>query len=173
MDTAWVGVVGTLGGVTVGWLGTLASQKLSYRREATERLAASRRVAYLAWLSKVHVMYEAIAKIHRDASRGAGDPADAGRQLRDLSSADAQTALEDLRLVATDDLASAAAAIWRQLRREQVPIGQDMDPANWRRWRDDYWGLRRAFLDAARVETGFPPLDWHSASVTVGQPKRF
>lgn len=173
MDTAWVGVIGTLAGVVVGWIGTLVSQKLAHRRDVGERLAASRRVSYLAWLSKVHLMYEVIAGTHRDASRGSVPLADASHRLRDLSATDAQTALEDLRLVATDDLAAAAAAVWGHMRRERVAIGQDMDPSHWRLWRDQYWSLRRAFLDAARAETGFPPLDWHAASVTAGKPKRF
>jgi hypothetical protein len=173
MDTAWVGVIGTLGGVTAGWLGTMASQRFSYRREATERLTAERRVTYLAWMSKVHVMYEAIAMIHREATTGVVEPASAAHQLREASSTDAQTALEDLRLLATDDLAAAAAAMWSHLRRDPVPLGHDLNPAHWRTWRDAYWELRREFLNAARVETGFQPLDWTSASVTVGRPKRF
>ena len=173
MDTAWIGVIGSLGGVTLGWIGSLASQQLSYRREAGERLAAARRATYLDWLAKVQQMYDSIAKIHRQAIRGDIDAAAAGAQLRDLSSLEAQTALEELRLVAGDQVAAAAAEVWSHLRRERVPIGHDLEPAHWRRWRADYWNVRRTFLDSARLETGLRPLDWEAASVTVGKPKRF
>jgi hypothetical protein len=173
MDTAWIGVIGSLGGVTLGLIGSVTNQKLSYRRESGERLAAARRATYLAWLAKVQQLYDSIANIHRQSTRGTLESAAGARQLRELSSLEAQTALEELRLVSGDEVAAAAATVWSHLRREKVPIGQDMDPAHWRQWREGYWELRRSFLDAARVETGLSPLDWAAASVTVGKPKRF
>lgn len=166
MDSSWVGVIGTLGGVVVGWLGNLASQSRAHRRESEERIAVSRRTTYLRWLEKVHLMFDSIASVQRQVSRGTLDAKEAGHLLRDVSSTEAQTALEDLRLVATDDLASAAAALWTHMRRHRVPIGQEMSRSEWQKWRAGYWQLRHGFLDAARVETGFKPLDWERVSVS-------
>lgn len=171
MDSAWVGVIGTLGGVAIGWVGNMASQSQAHRREADERLANSRRETYLRWLERVHFMFEEIAQVQRKVSRGTLSSSDASDQLRDVSSTDAQTALEDLRLIATDDLAAAAAAIWTHMRRHLVPIGRETNRGAWQSWRSEYWVLRHAFLDAARAEIGFKPLDWAQASVTpVNRP---
>lgn len=160
---ALVGVGGTLFGVAFGGFVGYKSQKVAYERESDERLGADRRRAYLEFLSCAHVMYDRIRTIHRRHRAGSLALDDARRELADIPSAEAQTSLEALRLVATDRVASAAAGIWTQIRRTDIPLGRSFDREAWAEWSNLYWGARRDFIDAARADIGFAALDWRTA----------
>ncbi|WP_299053650.1 hypothetical protein [uncultured Nocardioides sp.] len=166
-----MGVIGSLGGTVVGLCGGLVAQRISYHREALERLSVARRDSYLRWLTAVHGVFEVIASAHRALRRDELAEGDARREISGMTVADAQIRLEELRLVAGDEVASAAARIWRHMRRDRVALGHDLSAEAWRAWRDSYWNLRRAFLDAARVETGLGPLDWSASAVVEAQGK--
>lgn len=164
METV-VAVIGTLLGAGIGVAGSYRTQRLSLRVQASERDRAERQAAYSTFLSAVHEMFEQVRSVQRlNHSEGeAGERAVS--RLRAISTVHAQIALERLRFVASIDVASAAAALWEQMRRSDVPTGRDLSRAAERRWRDDYWMTRRRLIDAARQDTGREPLDWQSAGV--------
>jgi hypothetical protein len=164
META-VAVIGTLLGAGIGVAGAYRTQRLSLRVQADERDRANRQDAYGAFLSAVHEMFEQI----RAAQRQNHADGDTGRQavsrLRAVSPVRAQIALEGLRFVASPGVAAAAAALWEQMRRSDVPIGKDLSSDAERRWRDGYWATRRGLIDAARKDAGREALDWQTAGV--------
>jgi hypothetical protein len=168
MNESMVAVLGTLLGTGLGIAGSYVTQRASYSREAAERLNAVRRQVYVEWLSRVHVMYEAVKSTWAGAP---ALPADARfERLQAVAPTDAQAALESLRLVASDGVAVAAAAIWQHLRRDSVAMMGAGNKNDFKSWRESYWSLRRSFIDAVRGELGLRPLDWQHAS--VGPPWR-
>jgi hypothetical protein len=123
-------------------------------------LGSERRQAYLDFLRSAHVMYDEIRAVHRECREGRCTDEEATTRLRNLPSADGQTSLEALRLVATNPVAGAAASLWALLRRTDVPLGGDFRAPTWKSWSNSYWANRRDFIDAARSDIGFESLDW-------------
>ncbi len=172
MGTAAVAVAGTLLGALIGALSTYYSQKASYRRESDERQKTVRRQVYVDWLREGHQFYRAIGAIWRK-HRGATDLTAVAAELRVLAPEAAQVALEHLRLISGEEVAASAARLWAHLRRQPVPLGQDMSEQGWIKWSDHYYRLRRAFMDAARVDLGLPPFDWDRAGVGPGNHREY
>lgn len=168
MSNAWIGVIGALAGVLAGWGGNMIAQRQAYARESTERLTDVRRRAYLEWLTSVHHLYDVLAASQRALRAGEADADEVARTVRNLPTGETQVCLEELRFVAGDAVAARAADLWNHMRRQRVALGQDVSAAGWRTWRERYWGLRRAFIDAARMETGLEPLDWDAAGIAGG-----
>ncbi len=146
----------------------MIAQRQAYARESAERLTDVRRRAYLQWVASVHRLYDAMAAAQRALRAGEADADEVARTVRNLPTGETQVCLEELRFVAGDSVAASGAALWNHLRRQKVALGQDVSAAGWRTWRERYWELRRAFVDAARVETGLEPLDWDAASNAGG-----
>ncbi len=164
MDAA-LAVAGTLLGVILGTVGARLNYMSAFRREAGERLAASRRETYVEWLTELNGVYRAIwepsSSFHRDRITGE----ELWHALHDVSPVAAQASLENVRLIATNPVAGVAAQLWAHARREAVPRGRDQSLEGWKSWQETYWTLRRDFLDAARMDIGFEPLDWATAGV--------
>lgn len=164
METV-VAVIGTLLGAGIGVAGAYYTQRLSLREQAAERDRANRQQAYNAFLSAVHEMFEQVRAVQRQNRFGGEAGAEAVSRLRAVSSVRAQIALEGLRFVASSEVAAAAAALWEQMRRSEVPKGRDLSKTAERIWRDGYWITRRGLIDAARSDTGREALDWRLAGV--------
>jgi hypothetical protein len=160
---AFVAVLGTLLGGLLGAIGTYVNQRSAHRSEADERLATLRREVYLRYMVAVHTMYAQIAEIHRSHRDHAITDEDAVRRLRAVSAQDAQLALEDLRLVSGDNGVGVGAKLWRLMRRDPSPLGEDVTWSGFTVWRDEYWNARRGMTDAARADLGYQPLDWNTA----------
>ncbi len=160
-----VAVIGTLLGATVGVVGSYLIQRAQLKRETHERLSDLRRETYLAWVTRVHAYFASA----REASRPKlSENQRVTKRVRPerTDPVPAQTALEGLRLVASDEAAASAAKVWSHLRRHKVPDHGAASMAEWNEWQDDYWTLRRNFLDAARRDLGFEPLNWLDAGAT-------
>lgn len=111
-------------------------------------------------------MFVEIDEIHRRMKRRLLTEDDARDRLLKVAPAPTQTALEALRLVASDGVAESAAELWIHLRRRDEPSGRQMDRQAFYEWRDSYWLARRRIIDSARQDIGFAPLDWASAGVS-------
>ncbi|RYE41087.1 MAG: hypothetical protein EOP24_38320 [Hyphomicrobiales bacterium] len=164
-----IAVAGTLLGVVVGVVGSYFTQRTGHQRESQERLATVRRQIYVEFLTAVHDMYLPITAIHKAHRDGSMTTTDAIRGLQAVPAREAQAALENLRLVASDTVAAAGALLWERLRRDGRPLGNDLDPNHFKQWRRLYWNDRRGLIDAARRDIGFPALDWSSAGVGPGK----
>lgn len=158
-------VAGTLLGTLLGTVGAHLSHQSGFRHEATERLAITRRQAYIGFLTDVNDIYRQVQGLSRQFRQGQMSADAMVEALRQVPSAAGQAALENVRLVATRDVAANAALLWAHLRRSAVAQGASRSTPDWRAWQDRYWELRRNFLDAARADTGFEPLDWETAGV--------
>jgi hypothetical protein len=161
-----VAVIGTLLGALLGAAGTLIAQRNQHAHEATERQRALQREACIDWLRVIHELFESVRSASRAHRRGDIDAEEYGRRVRNLSSVRAQDSLETLRIVSGDGVTAGAAELWAHLRRQPVPIGQDASTEGWVRWDNQYWALRRAFINAARREQGLPDLDWARVGVS-------
>ena len=158
---ALIAVLGTLLGGLLGAVGTHLNQKSAHRSEAGERLATLRRQVYLEYLAAVHELYGHVDDVHRAHHDGAAGDDVAFQQLRGLSSRPAQTALENVRLVAGDGVKGEAEALFELMRREKPPLGQDLSWAVYRAWQKKYWKARRELTEVARSELGFDDRDRH------------
>ncbi|TYL45642.1 hypothetical protein FXB39_16850 [Nocardioides sp. BGMRC 2183] len=163
---SFVAVAGTLFGALIGVSGSYLIQRNSYRSASGERLADLRRQTCLEFLASAHEMFVQIDEIHRLLRRRMLTEDVAKDQLVKVDAGSTQTALEALRLVASDGVAESAAELWIQLRRRDEPRGRLMDRRHYDDWRDSYWLARRRIIDSARRDIGFEPLDWASAGVT-------
>ena len=163
---AVIAVVGTLVGTALGALGSYVTQSTGYRREARERLEAVRRQVYVQWLTTLHETYNQVREASSRHRHGVTTVEHLVTELRQVSPEQTQSALEGVRLVASDAVAASAATLWAHLRRESVPQGGERSSDGWRLWRDNYWDLRRQFINAARGDLGFQPLDWTQAGVS-------
>lgn len=163
---ALVAVLGTLLGGVLGAAGTHFNQRSAQKHASDERLASLRRVAYLDFLSAVHEMFELVGAIHRDQRSGVVGTEEASLRLRAVPSGSGQRALEDVRLVASSDVAATAADLWARMRREPAPTGSQPSWSQFVEWRPRYWTARREFIDAARHDIGLRGLDWSSAAVS-------
>jgi hypothetical protein len=154
-----VAVIGTLVGTATGaGLGYLA-QRAQYRREATERLHAARRAAYVEWLTRLHDVFCAMRVAVKETRHDGVSGAALAEAIAAVPAHEAQAALEHLRLVSGDRVACAAADQWHHMRKTL--------PRRWADWSNTYWMLRREFTNAARAEIGLDPLDWREAGVTA------
>lgn len=160
-----VAVLGTLMGAAIGVAGPYRTQRLSLRAQADERDLATRQEAYSAFLSAVHEMFEQIRTAQRHNRADEAGVAESRARLYAVSPVRAQITLERPRFVASADFAAAAAAVWEQMRRSDVPNGKDLSREAARQWRDYYWASRRRLIDAARRDTGREALDWQYAGV--------
>jgi hypothetical protein len=167
-----IAVVGTLFGIALGAGATYLNQRLGYQREFEERLATTRRQIYVQFMSAVHDMFVQVDNVYRQHRDGALTDREASSALRVVAPRDAQAALEHVRLVASDLVASAAAEIWTHMRREGVATGRSVDRRAFVNWRVSYWEVRRALIDAARTDLGFAPRDWETAGVGTARPDR-
>lgn len=161
-----IAVFGTLLGGVVGALGTYVTQRVGYKRESVERLTASRRVAYAEFLTAAHEVYREVNRIHRSQKYGELTQEDAWRNLRAVSPHSAQAALESLRFLSTDETAAAAAKLWQVVRGTKVArgdAGSSFSSADLREWRESYWACRLRVVNAGRLDTGLPELDWSVA----------
>jgi hypothetical protein len=169
-----VAVAGTLLGALVGALSTYFTQAASYQRESSERQRDLRRKVYLEWLRLTHQLFAAVDQVVREHPESSTEAVVSA--LNRIPAEPGQVALENVRLVANEDVAEWAANMWAHLRRELVPQGQRPSNATWaeawRAWDVKYWSLRRAFVDAARTDFGLPPLDWRRAGVSSKYPPR-
>ncbi|ANS29387.1 putative membrane protein [Rhodococcus opacus] len=160
-----IAVAGTLLGGLLGILGSYFTQRTGYRRESRERLAAVRRQLYVEFLISVHEMFAQVTEVHQAHRARAISPVEASEILRKISPRSSQAALENLRLVASDRVAAAAADLWARMRRDAQPLGSDLEWQRFSKWRKNYWSARQFFIDAARRDIGFEPLDWSRAGV--------
>lgn len=60
--------------------------------------------------------------------------------------------------------------MWVHMRRELVPIGQDLSHTHFLSWADQYWIKRRDFINDVRISQGQEPLDWETAGITQARP---
>lgn len=145
----------------MGAVGTYLTQRASYQREFEERLAVTRRQAYVEWLREVHDVFVLVRAAWTDNPM---PPAESRwRACREISPSAAQAALEALRLVASDSAAAAAARLWDHMRRPEVAISGMGTKADFVAWRRLYWMLRHSFVDAARLDIGLEPLEWENS----------
>ena len=163
---AFIAVLGTLLGGVLGAVGSYVNQRSAHRSEAGERLSALRLQVYLDYLAAVHELYGQVDDVHKAHHGGAlGDEA-ASQQLRGMTSRPTLTALENVRLVATDGVMAKAEALFELLRREKPPLGQDLSWPVYRDWQKQYWHTRKELTEMARSELGFDDHDRHAAPAT-------
>jgi hypothetical protein len=158
---AFIAVLGTLLGGVLGAVATYVNQKSAHRSEAAERLATLRRQVCLEYLAVVHELYGQVDDVHRAHHDGAVGDDVASQQLRGVSSRPAQTALENVRLVASDGVKGEAEALFELMRREKAPLGQDLSWSVYRDWQTKYWKARKELTEVARSELGFDDHDRH------------
>ena len=171
---ALIAVVGTLLGGLLGAVGSHVTLKSAYQRESQERLGAVRRQAYVEFLTAVHDMFSEVGNSYRLHRRGELTAEQTKLRLGAVSTRQAQATLENLRLLATDSGAAAAANLWQHMRGHHVPLGALRLEDRWERrplddWREEYWQFRRDLVDAARKDMGFSGLDWRRAGVGPGR----
>lgn len=167
MGTAVIALAGALLGALIGALSSYLVQKASYLREADERQKTFLRSVYLDFLREIFLFYRSVGDVYQK-HKASPDLQAAAADFAALSPGAAQSALEHLRLTASDDVAARAARRWAHFRKEPVPLGQDTSSKAWGKWSDRYWMLRREFLDSARKELALSPLDWSKAAVGSG-----
>jgi hypothetical protein len=156
---AFIAVLGTLLGGLLGAVGAYVNQRSAHRSEAGERMTALRRQVYLEYLAAVHELYGEVDDVRRAHHDGAVHDDEASRQLRGASSRPAQTALENVRLVASDGVRGKAEALFELMRREKPPLGQDLSWQAYRDWQTKYWKARKELTEVARSELGFDEQD--------------
>jgi len=166
-----IAVIGTLAGTALGAVGGYLTQRSGYRREANERRASIQRDTYVAWLTHAHGVFARIRAASYEHRTGATTAAELLERLRTIPTEEAQVALEHVRLLASQEVAGAAARIWAHLRREPVALGAERTGDAWAAWSDRYWQLRREFIDVARTEFGLATFDWTVAGVTAERTK--
>lgn len=157
-----IAVIGTLLGALLGASGAFLAQRTADRARERQRLADLRREAYVGFLAAVHRMFVQVSRIYRD------HPSDPGvvQQLAGVSPEAAQLCFEQVRLLASNDVAECASGLWSAMRRHSVPLGHDLSSDARRAWRNDYWTMRGDFTQAAREEMGLAALDWTRVGVT-------
>lgn len=167
---AVLAVVGTLLGALLGTLGTYAVQRGRNKHETQERVAALRRETYVSYISAAHRLYVNLNALTRSAV-AENWPADRLQEelLRKAPSDEALQSFESVRLIASPDVAAAAANLQRCLRRDPALRTRVLSGSLRRGWQDRYWEARRGFTDSVRRELGFEPLDWETASVNVSR----
>jgi hypothetical protein len=158
-------LAGALVGIVAGAVGTYFLQRIAYKRERTERISASQRQAYVEFLTAVYELFEDISEVHRQLRSQKISASDTAITLRGLFSRKAQAALDNLRLLSDDQVAAAAAVLWRHMRREPSAIGDDLSWDQHQTWREGYWTARRLVIDAARRGGGLQPLEWSIAGI--------
>ena len=163
-----VAVIGTLLGTLVGAFGTYFTQASIHRRQESAKQNALRRQIYVEWLTEIHEFFSQVRTASGKVRRQETTRTEHVEGLRRIPAEKAQVALEHLRLISQEDVAAAAARLWAHMRTHPVPAGTDRSPEGWRNWREDYWQLRRAFIDAARDEFGLDPFDWSKVAVDPG-----
>ena len=172
---AIIAVIGTLLGAAFGVAGSYVTQRVGHQRESRERLATVRRLTYVEYLTAVQDMFGLITELHKQERDGAITAGEMNRQLHQVSARNAQAALEHVRLISSGSVAAASAELWERMRRDRAPLGRGRVD-HWReftKWRGHYWDARHAFIDAARQDLGFPPLDWTSAGVGPAKGSRW
>jgi hypothetical protein len=163
---AFIAVLGTLLGGVLGAVGSYVNQKAAHRSEAGERLAAMRLQVYLDYLAAVHELYGQVDDVHKAHHDGAVGDEVASQQLRGVTSRPTMTALENVRLVASDGALARAEELFELMRREKPPLGQDLSWPVYRDWQKKYWKARKELTEVARSELGFDDHDRHAAPAT-------
>jgi hypothetical protein len=161
MDSV-VAVVGTLAGTLLGATATHFTQTSVFKRESRERETQLRRSVYVTWLTECQRLLRATERALEATQHGSTSQVDSLRQVRSVSAEAAQAALENVRLVADQHVAGAAARMWRHLRRPAHAAElRTLDVAE---WAEGFWAIRRGFIDEARAELRLATFDWHVVS---------
>jgi hypothetical protein len=162
MASAWVTVVGTLGGAIVGGLAGVGGQWLQWRRDRTTRWDTSRKEIYAQFLGTSERTQEALWRVvygitHRRSSDQLSDRwREANRLWSEMTS---QRELVIL-FAATRPTANAAQAVTDQLRtfKDEIYTNQHEGATAQFKTEDEYQksfaALRDGFLQAAKTELG-------------------
>jgi hypothetical protein len=161
----WVAVIGTLLGVVIGTSGGYLVQRAMHRQQAEERDSLVRRETYTEFVTHAHGVFESIKLMHNRLRSGALTSAEASANLKEYVATESQATLEGLRMVGTNEVATAAARLWEHLRLQAPARGIDLERSSYELWRDQYWLLRRKVIDAARADVGLDPLDWGAVGI--------
>lgn len=119
----------------------------------------------MEYLAAVYEVFEQISEVHRLHRGGQMLEEETAKALRSMPSKAAQATLENLRLVADDAVAAAAADLWTHVRRSPSATGEDLSSDQHQDWRERYWVTRRRLIDAARVSSRQKALDWSVAGI--------
>ncbi len=162
MTSAWVTVVGTLGGAIVGGLVAVGGQWLQWRRDKTTRWDASRKDMYAQFLATSERTQEALWRVayaitHRRSSDQLSDRwREANLRWSEMASQREQVIL----FAATQPTANAAQAVTDHLRtfKDEIYKKQHEGDAAQFKTEDEYQKsfatLRDGFLRAAKKELG-------------------
>lgn len=140
----WIAVAGAILGTLVGSTTTYVFQRVAFHKEQQVRLRDLRRAAFLAFLTATHGHYESVlaARSVLNYDRAAGLAA-----LESVSIVEGQSALDELRLIASGEPVTLAEKLWRQLRDPGFVHGRDGNAAA---WKVDYWDARKEMISSAR-----------------------
>jgi len=158
MTSAWVTVVGTLGGAIVGGLVAVAGQWLQWRRDKTTRWDTSRKDAYAQFLATSERTQEALWRIaYSIIDRRSPDQItvrwqEANAYWREVSS---QLDLVSL-LAAAQPTADAAEAVTRYLKefKDEVYEGDSERFKTEKDYKNSFSQVRSGFVRAAKKELG-------------------
>lgn len=151
----WTAVIGTLLGAVLGASGAYVAQRLNYRAQKKDRFAEAQREAYARWLIEIHRLEIGLKAIHIRHAAGRVSAEARDEEVAALTWVDAQSRLEELRLLASNAAASASTTLWRHMGKNPEQAGDDSD---YEGWREKYWELRRMFVNTARAELGLAPI---------------
>lgn len=109
-------------------------------------LIERRQKTYATALSATHGLYDEVRAIRAGRRGGQFDDDQYVVELRALPAAAVQAAVEEVRLISSDETAKAADGLWHHLRSEPVPRGSSLSSTEWVTWKDRYWELRIALV---------------------------
>ncbi|MCM3515075.1 hypothetical protein [Nocardioides sp. P86] len=115
-----------------------------------------RQKAFSALLVTTHVLYDDIRRLRQHRRERSLDDEQYAAELRALSGIEGQTAVEELRLNATDGTASSAEALWQHLRSGGVPRGTAVASSEWVAWKEQYWILRLRLIEDCKRDLRRP-----------------
>ncbi|QKV74949.1 hypothetical protein [Amycolatopsis sp. Hca4] len=101
------------------------------------------------FLAETARCYRAIVDARR-ARRDDQDDEKFRKAIRSISSEGGQVALEEVRLISTQEIIEAADILWSHLRSHDVSTGGDLSSTAWTAWKSEFWRLRHTLIAAVR-----------------------
>jgi hypothetical protein len=130
----------------------LEKLRLQLAETRATALLDNRRELFVQVLTSTHTIYCDIVQIRRRRRQGLIEDAEYVTLLKKLSPSEAQTSVEESRLIAAPDTCDAANALWHHLRSTGVSQGLQLESRHWAEWKARYWRLRHDLVAACKVD---------------------